>query len=146
MLLPLELKTCSQMCCGHGFLLVFWGGTHLTGTEANLIGKESTGRIQGFGTRCKQVRQPVLVVYQSVSVFMPRRRGGKGCQPHLLVLERGLCAFCSREALRRLNILPSVCPRHFSDHSFHTGCLKVVCLPLSRSSAVPSRLCFSQAC
>lgn len=68
----------------------------------------------------------MLVVYQSVSVFRPWRRRGKGCQPPLLALEKGLCSFCFGEVLRRLNILPSCVPGTFQ--------ISVFTLSASRSS------------
>ena len=46
------------MWCGQVFLSSEEGVAH-TGIEANLTEKGSTGRAQGRGIWCKQVRQPV---------------------------------------------------------------------------------------
>lgn len=63
------------------------------------------------------------------SVLMLRDRGEKWHQPAPLALDKYFHAFCSQgSTLRRLNILPAMCPRHFSDCDFYTVCLCVVCL------------------
>lgn len=51
-----------ESCVGSGLFCSSGGGACHRGTEASLTKKGSLARAQGCWTRCKQVRQPVLVL------------------------------------------------------------------------------------
>lgn len=102
------------------------GGTYCAGTDASLTKKGSPARAQGgvgldvnkLGSHCRHCT--------GGSVFVLRG----GYHPAPLFLDRLLLIATSQGSTPKIvNNLPIVCPRHFSDHTYHAIYLCAFRLP-----------------
>lgn len=126
-LFPLELKFCKtvwpvDMVCAEDPCWSSGGGAHCAFSQAHLVEKKSTYRVQRSEAWCKQFKPPMLELYCLQKLVYAEVQWREMVSAPSLISQEGVCAYCClTKPSQKSEQSPLMCPSYFCLHPACVG-------------------------